>query len=101
MPYCLIPNHKMEARRSTLLAVVFLAACATASTGIEPTGNGEYSISKTDMRDEGTLLASLYVRAFAFCNDNHLSLEKLSQETHEGQFMVSNASATLRFRCKR
>jgi hypothetical protein len=97
LPDCCHQGEQM--RRSALLAMALLAACATTSTGIVPTGTGEYSLSKTDMRDEETILASLYVRAFAFCNDKHLSLEKVAQETQDGQFLVRNASATLRFRC--
>jgi len=88
-----------KVQRCALLAVLLLAACATASTGVVPTGYGEFMVSKTEVGDEQAILASLYIKAFAFCNDKHLSLEKLSQETQEGKFLVRNPSATLRFRC--
>ena len=45
------------------------------------------------------VLGALYVEANAYCANKHMSVEKVSEETHDGRVFVSNASANLRFRC--
>ena len=90
-------------KRLILVGVVLLAGCASTSTGVVPTGKDEYMLSKTDLGDvwhEGAkVLAALYVEGNAYCENKRMSLEKISEETHDGRVFVRNASATLRFRC--
>jgi hypothetical protein len=84
-----------------ILAVACIAGCA--STGVVPTGRGEYMISKTDIGDtwsEGAkVLAKLYIEGNEFCAERGMELERISEETAPGRVFVRNASATLRFRC--
>ncbi len=84
-----------------LSILLLLVGCA--STGVVPTGNDEYMISKTDIgdtwHDGSKVLAKLYVEANAYCAEKNMSLEKISEETKDGRVFVRNASATLRFRC--
>ena len=93
--------HIRYARPCILLASFTLTACA--STGVVPTGNNEYMVSKTDLGDvwhEGSkVLAELYVEGNDYCERKGLALEKVSEETQDGRVFVRNASATLRFRC--
>lgn len=88
-------------KRSMLVGVLLLAGCA--STGVVPTGNDEYMISKTDMGDVwhtgAKVLTKLYIEANAYCDKKDLSVERISEETNDGYPFVRSANATLRFRC--
>ena len=94
-------NVGNEMKRLIVVIALLLAGCA--STGVVPTGNDEYMISKTDMGDvwhEGSkVLAKLYVEANEYCAKKNLSVERISEETNDGRVFVRNANATLRFRC--
>jgi hypothetical protein len=91
----------MTRKMAVLASGVVLAACA--STGVVSTGDNEYMISKTDVGDtwhEGSkVLVKLYKEGNSYCAKKGLSLERISEETKDGQTFVRAASATLRFRC--
>ena len=81
--------------------MLLIVSCA--STGVVPTGNNEYIISKTDMGDTwhtgAKVLAKLYIEANEFCSRKNMSVERISEETADGKVFVRNANATLKFRC--
>ena len=85
-----------------LLALGLIVGCA--GTGIVPTGENEYMVSKTDIGDtwsDGSrVLAKLYREANDFCGSRNMFVERIEEEKADGRVFVRNASATLRFRCK-
>ena len=86
-------------KRVLFITILLLAGCA--STGVVLIGTNEYMISKTgDVWHQGANeLAKVYIEANEYCAKKGLSLERISEETQDGQVFVRNANATLRFRC--
>ena len=84
---------------TTVLLMIGLAACR--STGVVPTGSGEYMVSRTDIGDtwsDGSL-AKLYVEANKFCAQKQMDLERISEENKGRVGPMSANATTLRFRC--
>jgi len=83
--------------------VIALTLTGCASTGVVPTGNNEYMISKLDMGDvwhEGSkVLAKFYIEANEYCAKDNLPVERISESAQDVRVFVKNASTTLRFRC--
>ena len=88
-------------RSAALVGLLALAACG--STGVVPTGENQYMISKTDIGDTWSagekVLAKLYREANTFCADRGMVVETIAEDSAPGRTFVRNASATLRFRC--
>lgn len=83
------------------IAVIVLAGCA--STGVIPTGNGEFMISKQSAAGIfGTpagVEADIYKQANAYCAAHHEVLETVNVQTENAVPFYHEGAATLHFRC--
>jgi len=84
-----------------ILIVVALSACA--STGIIPTGDGVYMVSKESpgcgFASADDALAQVYKEANAYCSGQGKKLETVSVDNLHGIPFVRCAEADLHFRC--